>query len=203
MSRSILVTGATGKQGGALIEHLISKSNDFTILAVTRDAKSPSANRLSSKSPSIKLVQGDLEYPIELFKAAKEVSPNQKIWGVFSVQAVNFKGGKIEDAPEVKQGISLVDESLKNNVEQFVYSSVDRGGSEKSWNNPTNVPHFATKNMIEQHLKKSTIGSSMKWSILRPVIFMDNLEPGFQSKVFMASLRDTMKEKKNVLDFMF
>lgn len=35
----------------------------------------------------------------------------------------------------------------------------------------------------------------MGWTILRPVAFMDNLEPGFPSKVFMAALRDTMQGK--------
>ncbi|GKT89480.1 nmrA-like family domain-containing protein [Colletotrichum tofieldiae] len=35
----------------------------------------------------------------------------------------------------------------------------------------------------------------MGWTILRPVIFFDNITPGFEAKVFMTSLRDTMKDK--------
>ena len=62
MSQVILVTGATGKQGGAVVNALLSqKTCTFTILAVTRDASSSSAKRLASKFPSIKLVQGNLE----------------------------------------------------------------------------------------------------------------------------------------------
>ncbi|KAJ0147318.1 Uncharacterized protein HZ326_10066 [Fusarium oxysporum f. sp. albedinis] len=63
MSRAILVTGATGNQGGAVIDALLSrKPSDFLLLAVTRDAKSPSAQSLAAKSPSsIRLVEGDLD----------------------------------------------------------------------------------------------------------------------------------------------
>ncbi|WWC98231.1 hypothetical protein V866_005122 [Kwoniella sp. B9012] len=197
MSQSILVTGATGKQGGALIKHLISQShpNRYTILAVTRNVNSSSAQRLLTSSPAIKLVQGDLDSPSDLFKSALKVSPNNKIWGVFSVQTVSLREFDTATSTEVRQGTSLIDEALKHNVEHFVYSSVDRGGEEKSWNNPTPVPHFKTKHLIEQHLKRSTEGTKMEWTILRPVIFMENLVPGFGAKVFLTALRDTMGTK--------
>ncbi|WWC72843.1 uncharacterized protein I206_106807 [Kwoniella pini CBS 10737] len=198
MSRSILVTGATGKQGGALIQSLISTpANNFTILAVTRNANSSGAQRLQSKSKAIRLVQGDLDKASELFVNAKKASPDGKIWGVFSVQGVAMKShDDIINAPEVKQGIAIIDESIKANVETFVYSSVERGGPEKSWNDPTVVPHFQTKHMIEQHLVDSTKGNPMKWSILRPGIFMENLEPNFGTRVFMTALKDTLEGKK-------
>ncbi len=85
MSRAILVTGATGKQGGALIKTLLANKAGFPILAVTRDPNSPSAQRLAAKSSSITLVKGDLNDTETLFKAAEEASTNP-IWGVFSVQ---------------------------------------------------------------------------------------------------------------------
>ncbi|WVW79639.1 hypothetical protein I302_101608 [Kwoniella bestiolae CBS 10118] len=199
MSRSILVTGATGKQGGALIKHLISQSNThtnkYTILAVTRNVNSTGAQKLQSLSKSIKLVQGDLDSPSDLFKAAAKVSPNNKIWGVFSVQTVSLRENDTNTSTEVKQGKGLIDEALKYNVEHFVYSSVDRGGEERSWNNPTPVPHFKTKHLIEEHLRDSTRGTNMGWTILRPVIFMENLVPGFGGKVFLTALRDTMGSK--------
>ena len=56
MSRTILVTGATGKQGGAVVNALLAANADFQILALTRDAQSASAQRLAKKSPNIKLV---------------------------------------------------------------------------------------------------------------------------------------------------
>lgn len=84
MSKVILVTGATGKQGGAAIKAILSSPNasDFTLLAVTRNTESASAKSLVSKG--VKLVQGDLNDVPALFESAKEIA--QPIWGVFSVQ---------------------------------------------------------------------------------------------------------------------
>lgn len=84
MSKAVLIIGATGKQGGAVVNALLP-SSDFTILAVTRNTASSSAQKLAQKSPKIKLVQGDLNDPTTIFKNAKEVT-DKPIWGVFSVQ---------------------------------------------------------------------------------------------------------------------
>lgn len=112
----------------------------------------------------------------------------------------------------VRQGKAMMDESIKAGIKHFVYNSVDRGGNERSWDNPTPVPHFKTKHEIEHHLRNSTASidstkdrtsqtasgtttNTMGWTILRPAIFMDNLAPGFAGKVFLTMLRDTIKEK--------
>ncbi|WVQ98674.1 hypothetical protein IAU59_005805 [Kwoniella sp. CBS 9459] len=199
MSRSLLITGATGKQGGALIDHLISRpstTTNFTILALTRDPNSASARRLASKSPAIKLIKGDLDAVPAVFDAAKAASPSHSIWGVYSVQAYSPKSVQdVRDALEVKQGIALIDQAIKEGVSHFVYSSVDRGGEERSWENPTEIPHFKTKHLIEHHLRDAASSSKMGWTILRPVAFMDNLEPGFFGKVLLTAMRDTLKDK--------
>lgn len=85
MSRALLITGATGKQGGSVIKALLAAKADFDILAVTRDSSSPSAQRLASQSPRVSLVQGNLDEPEAIFESAKKTS-NVPIWGVFSVQ---------------------------------------------------------------------------------------------------------------------
>lgn len=85
MSRALLITGATGKQGGAVIKALLAAKADFEVLAVTRDATSPSAQRLAGKSSNIKIVQGNLDDCDSIFKAAKAAS-STPIWGVYSVQ---------------------------------------------------------------------------------------------------------------------
>jgi uncharacterized protein YbjT (DUF2867 family) len=196
MTRTILVTGATGKQGGSVVDALLSRfPSEFSILAVTRNAQSSSALRLSNKSPSVKLLEGNLDDVPKLFNAAKRAASGP-IWGVYSVQAAVTKDTTFDG--EVRQGKALIDESIKAGVGHFVYSSVERGGNERSWHNPTPIPHFKSKHLIEHHLRDSTASgkSTMGWTILRPVIFMDNMTPDFQSKVFMTSLRDTMKDKR-------
>ncbi|KAL1626142.1 hypothetical protein SLS54_002976 [Diplodia seriata] len=197
MSRALLITGATGKQGASVIDALLSRNRlppNTTILALTRDPRSPSAQRLAAKSPSIKLLEGDLDDPSAVFAAAKRLGGNSTpIWGVYSVQVSMGKGVTLDG--EVRQGKGLVDEALKAGVSHFVYSSVERGGEARSWDNPTDVPHFRTKWEIERHLRdRAGEGkeSKMGWTVLRPAIFMDNLAPGFAGKLFMTSLKDVM-----------
>ncbi|KAI1799149.1 NAD(P)-binding protein [Daldinia bambusicola] len=198
MTKVLLITGATGKQGGAVINALLNQvTSKFTILAITRDVNSISAKSLAQKSPSIKLVQGNLDDVPSLFQEARKIHP-QPIWGVYSVQISMGKGVTLES--EVRQGKSLIDESIKAGVKHFVYSSVERGGDEESWDNPTPIPHFQSKHRIERHLRDATgpgkAGANMGWTILRPVAFMDNLAPGFPTKVFMAALHNHLGNKR-------
>ncbi|KAL1589202.1 hypothetical protein WHR41_02236 [Cladosporium halotolerans] len=189
MSKTILVTGATGKQGGAVIDNLANNPS-FTLLAVTRNTAGASAQKLTSKGSNIKLVQGDMDDVPALFAKAAEVA-NGAIWGVYSVQISQGKG--VTHEGEIRQGKAMVDGAVKAGVSHFVYSSVERGGDERSWDNATPVPHFQSKHEIEHHLKDTA--GQMGWTILRPVAFMDNLAPGFPSQVFMAALRDTLGDK--------
>ncbi|KAG9565442.1 NAD(P)-binding protein, partial [Aureobasidium melanogenum] len=184
MSKALLITGATGKQGGATIDALISSpshSSEFTILAVTRNPSSASAQALQKKSPAIKLVTGDLKDVPGVFDAAEAI--HKPIHGVFSVQTFMGQGQSVET--EEQQGKALVDEALKRGVNHFVYTSLDRGG-DKSLENPTNVPHFISKHNIERHLVDRTKDTKMSYTILRPVGFMDNWVPGMMGKMFGA-----------------
>lgn len=145
------------------------------------------------------LIEGDLADVPGLFssaKAALRVSGKpEQIWGVYSVQVSMGKGDIV--AQEIQQGCDLIDESIKEGVKHFVYSSVERGGNEKSFQTETPIPHFQTKYKIEHHLleKAGKQGEVMGWTILRPVAFMENLSPDFKTKVFLTALRDTLKEK--------
>jgi len=194
MSKAILVTGATGKQGGSVVDALVAspKTSDYIILAVSRDAHGAGAQKLVKKANNIRIVGGNLDDVPGLFDEAKKVA-GQDIWGVYSVQVSMGPGVTFEG--EIKQGNALIDESVKRGVKQFVYSSVERGGDETSWNNPTPIEHFKSKHQIEHHLKENA--GNMPWTILRPVAFMDNLAPGMQSRVFLTAMRDSLNGKPN------
>ena len=85
MSKPILVTGATGNQGGAVVDALIKQNEgDFTIVALTRNTSSPSASRLAAKS-SLRVLQGDMDQPDAIFSDAQKML-GVPIWGVFMVQ---------------------------------------------------------------------------------------------------------------------
>ncbi|KAH7238472.1 hypothetical protein BKA59DRAFT_514759 [Fusarium tricinctum] len=191
MSRTVLICGATGKQGGAVLNNLIKQKANFNILAVTRNATSPSAQRLLQKSSNIKLVQGDLADPIAIFKTARDLT-QQPIWGVFSVQVPMPFGGSA--GGEVGQGKALVDAALDAGAKFFVYTSVDRHG-EDSKDNPTPVPHFIAKHEIEKHLIARSAGTDMRWFILRPVAFMENLTNDFLGRSFVTAWKLAVKTK--------
>ncbi|CAI4218946.1 unnamed protein product [Parascedosporium putredinis] len=188
MSRAIFVSGATGKQGGALIDSLLQENADFEILALTRDASSASAQKLAKKSPKIKLIQGDLANIDAVFDAAKKAT-TLPIWGVYSVAI----GNKQADS-ELVQGKALVDAAIKAGAKFFVYSSIDRHG-EASLENPTDVPHFIHKHKIEKHLIEQTKNGEMDWTILRPVAFMENFADSLLGRVFVTSWKMVIKEK--------
>jgi uncharacterized protein YbjT (DUF2867 family) len=180
MSKVLLVTGATGHQGGAVINALLKSSaipSVFTILALTRDVASKSSLSLAAKSPFIKLLQGNLNDAPSIFSRA-----STPIWGVFSIQNPMSFGSSTEI--EEQQGKALVDAAIAHGVKRFVYTSVDRHGS-RSDTDPTYIRHFASKHRIELYLKsRSETAGTMTWTILRPTGFMENFYPGLMGKLF-------------------
>jgi uncharacterized protein YbjT (DUF2867 family) len=192
--RKILVTGATGKQGSAAVNALIAHPPPYPheILALTRNTESSAAQNLASKSQKISLLAGDLNDCSAIFKKA---GGNGSVWGVFSMQLPAMGQKNVTEDIEEKQGSALVDAALSSGVKHFVYSSVDRGGA-NSINDPTNIPHFASKHKIEKHLIAAVNDSTknkqgMTYTVLRPVAFYDNLTPDFIGKGF-ASMWNNM-----------
>ncbi|KAI9821264.1 MAG: hypothetical protein M1827_004000 [Pycnora praestabilis] len=185
MSKALLITGATGKQGGATIKALLASPSlpDFTIYAVTRNPTSGSAKSLAEKSSKIKLVEGNLDDPEAIFK-----NVGTDVWGVLSVQ-VPMGGGATPETEE-KQGKALIDAALAHKVKHFVYCSVDRHGIRSS-TDPTNVPHFISKHNIEKYLEgmSSAEEGGMTYTILRPTIFMENYEPGYMGKMMTTTTK--------------
>ncbi|KAI9779220.1 MAG: hypothetical protein M1839_007472 [Geoglossum umbratile] len=175
-TRTILIIGATGKQGSSVVSALLDLPNaPFRLLALSRTPDSSPAKALASKSPAIlSVVGGDLDDPDAIFMAA---GGHGAIWGVFSVQ--------IPGNNEETQGKALVDAAVKHGVTHFTYSSVDRGP--RSDETPTDIPHFISKHNIEKHLKEVAAASGMSWTILRPTAFFENATPGFFGRVFAAS----------------
>ena len=148
--QTIFVTGATGKQGGAVSRHLLSKG--YAVRALTRHPDKPAAQELAAAGAQ--LVQGDLNDPSSYRSALASAS------GVFSVQ--NFWESGYDG--EVREGIALADAAKAAGVKHFVYSSV------ASAHRKTGLVHFESKWKIEEHIR--SIG--IPHTIFRPVFFMDN-----------------------------
>jgi uncharacterized protein YbjT (DUF2867 family) len=175
--RKILVVGATGKQGGAVVNALLKSpsASSIKIFAPTRDPDSPSAKRLAAKSTNIKPIKGQIEDVQAIFKEIGE-----PVDAMFAVTIPSMK--KSEKNIEEVQGKALVDAAIANGVKHFVFTSVDRGGA-RSDTDGSYVPHFSAKYRVEVYLKAQAAKAGMTWTILRPVFFLDNLLPGFLGKV--------------------
>lgn len=147
--KTVLVTGATGKQGGAVIRHLLHKG--WRLRALTRNPNSTAAQNLEING--VEVMQGDLEEPASLERAVYGVH------GVYSVQDFWAVGAK----REVQQGKNVADAAKKASVKHFVYSSV--GGAERN----TGIPHWESKWEIEKYIRSLGLPAT----ILRPVAFME------------------------------
>jgi uncharacterized protein YbjT (DUF2867 family) len=147
--KAVLVTGATGRQGGAVIRHMLPKG--WQLRALTRNPSNHAAQELARRG--VEVVQGDLEDPASLDRASRGV------YGIYSVQDFWSIGAK----REVLQGKNLADAAKKAGVKHFVYSSV--GGAERS----TGIPHWESKWEVEKHIRQLALPAT----IFRPAAFMD------------------------------
>lgn len=150
--RTVLITGATGKQGGATARALAGKG--FTIRAMTRKPDSDAAKAVAATGAE--LVQGDLNDAASLKKALNGA------WGVFAVQNTWEAGVQGEE----EQGKRIATIAREAGVEHFVYSSVG------SAHRKTGIPHFDNKYRVEDTIRGLGFPSHV---ILRPVFFMENL----------------------------
>ncbi len=146
---TILVTGATGKQGGAVARGLLGRGH--TVRAFTRKADGAAAKALAAAGAQ--LAVGALEDRASLDRA------------IAGVDAVFSMGTPFEQGPEVevKQGVTVAD-AAKAAGAYLVYTSV------ASADRATGIPHFDSKYRVEQHIR--TIGA--RAAIIAPVYFMEN-----------------------------
>ena len=150
--RTILITGVTGKQGGAVAHAL--KGSGFKLRGLTRKPDSDQAKALAREG--VEIVAGDLDDESSLRKALAGV------WGVFAVQNT-WEAGVEKEEEQGKRQARLAREA---GVQHYVYSSV--GSAHKK----TGIPHFDNKWRIEETVRGLQFPSHV---VLRPVFFMENL----------------------------
>jgi uncharacterized protein YbjT (DUF2867 family) len=154
--RTILITGVTGKQGGAVAQALLGAG--FHLRGLTRKPEGERGTALVRQG--IEIVKGDLDDEATLRRALAGA------WGVFGVQDAGEAGVEREEA----QGKRLAKLAREAGVEHYVYTSV--GSAHKQ----TGVPHFDNKWRIEETVRGLRFPSHV---ILRPVFFMENLVAPF------------------------
>ena len=170
--RLVLVSGATGKQGGAVARELLARG--FRVRVLTRKPDSDAATALAGLGAEV--VQGDLDDEASVRAALDGV------WGAFAVQNT-WEAGVDKEEQQGKRFAQLAREA---GVTHFVYSSV--GGAHRN----TGIPHFDNKYRVEKTVRALGFPS---YAILRPVFFMENLlSPGFiQGDTLSAALAPSTK----------
>ena len=152
--RQVVVTGATGQQGGAVTRALLARG--IRVRALVRAPETPAAERL--RRSGVELVVGRLEEPASLDRA---------LVGADALFALTtpFEGV----AAEAEKGIALVDAARRAGISHLVYTSACHA------DRSTGIPSFESKHRVEQHLR----ASGVPFTIVAPVYFMENLLTDF------------------------
>lgn len=149
--KTILVTGATGNQGGATVRHLLA--DGWHVRALVRDEGTPAAAALAAAGAE--LVRGDLDERASIDTAVRGS------YGVYSVQSASPN--------EIAQGSNIADAAKAADVQHLVYSSVGGAQSQNGFYLERGWGPIG-KWQIEEHIRDLDLPAT----ILRPAGFMED-----------------------------
>ncbi|WP_433525639.1 NmrA family NAD(P)-binding protein [Nocardia pseudovaccinii] len=149
----ILVTGATGKQGGATARRLLA--DGIAVRALVRDPQTPMARALADAGAE--LVTGDFDTPATLDTAVAGAR------GVFLMPPAAFGPNGWQAELEATRGIAAIDAAKRAGVEQIVFTGVASMTDDAAWGQ-------SGKSSIEA----AAAASGLRYTLLRPVRFMEN-----------------------------
>ena len=145
----VAVTGATGRQGGAVARHLLSE--DWPVRVVTRRPDRPAARALAALGAEV--IRADLMNTSDLMHAFRDA------YGVYSVQ--NFMPGGTD--VEIRQGKNVADAAQASGVRHIVYGSAGTGATD------TGIGSWDSKLTVEAYIR--ALGVPL--TVLRPMAFME------------------------------
>ena len=149
--RKVLVTGASGQQGGAVLNVLLARGHQ--VRALTRKPDSEWAASVASRG--VEVVAGNFTDQESLVRAATGVDT------IFLM--TTFMEAGID--AEIEQGLAMVEAANQANVGHLVFTSV------ASADKATGIPHFDSKFKVEEAI----IASGISYTIVAPVFFMENI----------------------------
>ncbi|MCD7109400.1 NmrA/HSCARG family protein [Rhizobium sp. DKSPLA3] len=173
----ILVTGATGKQGGSVVRALLQAR--YPVRAMTRDPHSAAAQALTAQG--VEVVKGDFNDPASLDAALAGAD------GVFSMQMGSHPG---DPDTEVVTGKALVEAAHRAGVRVVVHTSVARAGDQHNfvgWDEGRWEPlYWDNKAAVIDMVKDAGFPYRV---ILKPSMIMENLVPPMVENMW-PSLRE-------------
>lgn len=171
--KKVLVTGATGKQGGSVAKAMLR--GGCYVRVFTRNSSSENARQLASMGAEIMV--GSLDDVDSVRKAVKGVD------GVFSVQ--NYWEPTTGYNGEIRQAMNLAEAAMDAGVAHFIQSTMATA------DNFVGVRHFQSKRQVEQRLDAMRI----RHTLLGTVYFMENLlDPRMGGKMTFPTLSGTLRK---------
>ncbi|KAF9728448.1 hypothetical protein PMIN04_012922 [Paraphaeosphaeria minitans] len=167
MSKIFTVFGATGNQGGSVVEHVLADavlSKEFKIRGVTRDTSTPAAQKLLQRG--VEMVVADM--------MSKESLQNA-LHGSHTVFLVTNYWETHGTADEITQGKNVADVAKDVGVQHLIFSS-SLNVSAASKGRLTRLPHYDGKAEVEQYIRDSQIPATFYLA----GYFMSNLEQFLQ-----------------------
>jgi len=159
----ILVTGATGKQGGATARALVA--DGAHVRALVRNPDTESARALAAIG--VELIVGDLDDAASLAPACAGV------YGVFSVQNPDFDN--LEADTEAVRGMNLIRASEAAGVTHFIQTTATGCGDyyrRSGWGaRRGEINSVVIKGYLEDQVREAGFS---RWTVLRPAFFMEN-----------------------------
>ena len=169
MSKVLAVFGATGQQGGAVIDYVLNDaelSQVYKIRAITRDPSSKNAKRLGEK---VEVVQADVSDRASLETALTGTHT------IFAMNAPAFGPNALEI--EYNSVKTIADVAVEKNVQFIIFSTLP-SVKEMSGGKYTKITPFDAKAKAEQYIR----GLPIKSAFYSPAFFMENFQhPNFQA----------------------
>ncbi|GAA0675896.1 uncharacterized protein YbjT (DUF2867 family) [Sphingomonas insulae] len=161
----VLVTGASGNQGGAVVRALLQTGRP--VRALVRNPDAASAQALAAQG--VEVVKGDFDDAASLDAALVGVA------GVFSMQMPSPPN---DPESEIRTGKALIEAAHRSGVHTIVHTSVARAGDQESfigWNEGRWEPtYWEGKAAVNELVKEQGFRN---WVILKPALMMHNLLP--------------------------
>lgn len=159
MKKVLGVIGATGQQGGSVIDFVLNDpelKDQYIVRAFTRNTTKPAAKALTDKGCEV--VQGDAADPASLKK------------GLVGVHSLFFMTTMDpgSNVTEFDVGKTIADAAVEAGTEHIIFSTLP--SAEKISNGKQTVPHFDDKAKVEEYIRSLPIKSSF----YSPGFFMQN-----------------------------
>ncbi|MGI9309186.1 MAG: NmrA/HSCARG family protein [Gammaproteobacteria bacterium] len=158
---TVLVGGATGRQGNAVVDELLKRG--YAVRGLTRSPDGKKA--LALKEKGVEIVKGDYGDPDSLLAAMQGVS-KMFFYSGFSLH-------------EVEEGTNVVAAARESGIKHLVYSS---GAAA----DPANGVKEAKKMQVELEI----VASGLPYTVFRPVAFMENYDRQ-QKRIFRDGIVDS------------